>query len=96
MIDGYPLYGPYGYTTGSTTIKRMVTGYSKRTDMTTTRSTLRSCTTLGVCTSTPATSNGPDISTTYPIGNLIQDWVWNTGNDLGIDLTFYLKSNSFK
>ena len=84
MLDGYPLYGPYGYTTtASSAIKRITTGYSKRTDMGSTRTTLQSCTTSGSCTSTPASSAGPPISTTYPIGNMIQDWVWNTGSDLG-------------
>jgi hypothetical protein len=33
FILGYPLYGPYGYATGSRTVKLMKTGYAKRTDM---------------------------------------------------------------
>ena len=42
MLDGYPIYGPYGFTTGTTTVKFMVTGYAKRTDMAGVRHTLLS------------------------------------------------------
>ena len=34
--------GPYGFTTGTTTVKFMVTGYAKRTDMAGVRHTLLS------------------------------------------------------
>ena len=86
MYDGYPLYGPYGYTSSTNlTIKRMITGYQLRTDMTSTRTSLLNCAT-GTCITTTLTTTtqcGPPINNTYPLGNLIQDWVWKTGSDLG-------------
>ena len=62
----------------------MQTGYAKRTDMAGVRHTLLSCAT-GTCTTTNLFSSqyGPDISTTYPLGSMIQDWVWQSGSDLG-------------
>ena len=36
MFDGYPVYGPYAYSSANdstSSIKRMVTGYALRTDM---------------------------------------------------------------
>jgi len=65
----------------------MQTGYATRTDMNGVRHSLLSCAT-GTCVTTNLTSSqyGPDISTTYPIGDLIQDWVWQSGSDLGFKL----------
>lgn len=87
MLDGYPIYGPYGYVSSTNlTVKQMLTGYQLRTDMTTTRTTLLDCSN-GTCITTSLSSTtqcGPSISTTYPLGNLIQDYVWKSGNDLGI------------
>ena len=92
MLDGYPIYGPYGYASSTNkTIKQMITGYRLRTDMNTSRTTLLDCST-GTCITTSLNANtqcGPPISTTYPLGNLIQDYVWKSGNDLGILKFFY-------
>ena len=86
MLDGYPLYGPYGYTSSSNkTIKLMQTGYQLRTDMTTNRTSLLDCSN-GTCITTTlnsATQCGPAINSVYPLGNMIQDYVWKTGSDLG-------------
>ena len=62
----------------------MQTGYAMRTDMGSVRQTLINCET-GTCATTTLNPSqyGPNISTTYPLGNLIQDWVWQTGSDLG-------------
>ena len=85
LLDGYPIYGPYGYTsTASSAIKLMQTGYQLRTDMNGVRQTLLNCAT-GTCVTTTLSSSsyGPSISATVPLGNLIQDWVWKSGSDLG-------------
>ena len=62
----------------------MQTGYAMRTDMDNVRQTLINCQT-GTCVTTTLTPSqyGPNISTTFPLSNLIQDWVWQTGSDLG-------------
>jgi hypothetical protein len=86
MLDGFPLYGPYGYTTSSSSaIKRMTTGWALRTDMAGVRQTTLTCPDAGgSCTTTTLSSTkyGPAINTTYPIGNMIEDYVWKYGNDL--------------
>lgn len=90
MMDGYPIYGPYGYTSNTNlTIKQMISGYQLRTDLATNsvRNTLMSCAS-GTCVTTNAQYCGPTVSTTYPLGNLIQDWVWKSGSDLGIFFIF--------
>jgi len=94
MFDGYPLYGPYGYASSTNkTIKQIMSGYQLRTDMTTTRTTLLDCST-GTCVTTQLSSTtqcGPPINTTYPVGNMIQDYVWKTGYDLG-EIYLFLKN----
>ena len=73
------LHRPYGYQTGTTTVKFMTTGYAKRTDMGSVRQTLKSSS--GAITT--ASSYGPAIDTlttitypwtgsTYPLGTFIQ------------------------
>ena len=92
MLDGYPLYGPYGYATGTTTVKLMATGYDKRTDMNGIRHTLLS--NSGVTTTLASSQYGPNVDTTtnltipwagstYPLGTFIQDYVWTNIGDLG-------------
>ncbi len=76
-FDGYPVYGPYGYSTAtnsSSAVTRMKTGYSLRNI--TTRTTLP----YGVT----ATQTGPPVNATYPIGFYCEDYEWlaTNGGDL--------------
>lgn len=68
MFDGYPLYGPYGYsnTNGTGSIRRMRSGYVKRNI--TTRTTLPNGTVL------PSNQWGPAVSSTYPLGCFTEDY----------------------
>lgn len=66
-FDGFPIYGPYGYsspTDANSGITRMVSGYELRNI--TTRTTLPG--------GAAASFAGPDVSVTYPIGTYIQDY----------------------
>lgn len=65
-FDGFPVYGAYGYSSASSvsSIKRMKSSYAKRNI--TTRTTLPG--------GNPASSNGPAVSTTYPLGYYIEDF----------------------
>jgi YHYH protein/Secretion system C-terminal sorting domain len=67
-FDGYPIYGPYAYTstTGVSAIKRIVSSYRQRTM--TTRRTLAGGTMLST------NQFGPDVSTQYPLGYYIEDF----------------------
>ena len=68
MFDGYPLYGPYGYSTvnGTGGIRRMKTGFVKRNI--TTRTTLPDGTVL------PSNQWGPAVSSQYPLGCFTEDY----------------------
>lgn len=82
MLDGLPVYGPYGYSTATDAnsgVRRMVGGF-----------VLRDGTTAGVDNistagrTVPAWSlrnggssvAGPTVSTTYPLGRYIEDWAY--------------------
>jgi hypothetical protein len=81
--DGYPLYGPYGYsnpTNANSGIRRMVSGYVPRnglngTDNLSTNGAVRS--TIPVWAQTfykvGANQNGPEVSTSYPFGRYMED-----------------------
>jgi autotransporter-associated beta strand protein len=83
MIDGLPVYGPYGYSSSmdaGSGVRRMVGGFVKR-DGTTTG--VDNITTAG--RTLPAwmlrnngntSAAGPTVSTTYPLGRYIQDWAY--------------------
>ena len=79
-FDGYPVYGPYGYSNPSdatSAVTRMKTGYS-----------LRSITdrhTLPYGVSLTTAQYGPDISTTYPIGFYCEDYEWLAANGGDLD-----------
>ncbi|MES2701506.1 MAG: YHYH protein [Bacteroidota bacterium] len=78
-FDGYPVYGPYGYTnpTDATSgVTRMKSGYSLRSI--TNRHTLP----YGVALTTA--QYGPDVNATYPIGTYCEDYEWllSNGGDL--------------
>jgi hypothetical protein len=79
-FDGYPVYGPYGYSTATdanSAVTRMKTGYALRNI--TTRTTLPDGST--------ASQTGPSVSATYPIGYYIEDYQWSASN--GGDLDAY-------
>lgn len=76
-FDGFPVYGAYGYTNtdGTGAIKRMASSYQLRNI--TDRTTLPGGAT--------ASSAGPAISASYPLGAYIQDYEFVTGSgDLDI------------
>jgi hypothetical protein len=74
VIDGYPIYGPFGYTnanSNSSAIKRMVPSYPARNI--TTRTTLPDGTVLTTA------QNGPPVNSAYPIGAYAEDYVYTAG-----------------
>ncbi len=76
-FDGYPIYGPYGYTTANnanSAIKLMASGYALRSGMTARDKTSSTGTTL------TGTSIGPAVNTTYPLGSFIEDYEWAAAN----------------
>jgi hypothetical protein len=71
MFDGYPIYGAYAYadTMGGGGIRRMRSGYRLRADQS--RTTKPDGTT--------ASTAGPAVSSTYPMGCLLWDYEWVAG-----------------
>jgi hypothetical protein len=92
--DGYPIYGPYGYSTAtsaSSGVRRMVSSYALRTDNTTTRTSLPGWAAVAQGFSTTmatyaltSTQYGPAVSTTYPLGRYIEDYQY-TANSGDLD-----------
>jgi len=88
--DGYPVYGPYGYSTAtsaSSGVRRMVSSYALRTDNTTTRTSLpgwaavaQGFSTTMATYSLTATQYGPPVSSTYPLGRYIEDYQYTAGS----------------
>ncbi|HLP11187.1 MAG TPA: YHYH protein [Flavobacteriales bacterium] len=79
-FDGYPVYGPYGYSTpmsSASAVTRMKTGYSLRSI--TVRQTLPDGTVLS------AGQYGPAVSSTYPIGTYCEDYEWLAANGGDLD-----------
>ncbi len=77
-FDGYPVYGPYGYSTAmnsSSGVTRMKTGYSLRNI--TTRTILPDGST--------ASQTGPAVNGTYPIGTYVEDYEWLSANGGDLD-----------
>jgi hypothetical protein len=74
-FDGFPVYGPYGYSNpnGTGGIRRMTTSYLKRTTMVN-RDTLPNGTILS-----PA-DYGPAVSVTYPLGDYVEDYKYIAGS----------------
>ena len=70
-FDGYPIYGPYGYSNPNATssIKLITSGYALRGIAT--RTTLANGTTV---------SAGPEVNSTYPLGSFLEDYMWQAGN----------------
>ncbi len=82
-FDGYPIYGPYGYSdpmNANSAIKRIKSGFRLR--MITQRISIPDWT-LSFHTGIPQqlTSNqyGPDVSETYPLGRYHEDFEWVSG-----------------
>ena len=74
-LDGYPIYGPFGYSTATNAnsgITRMLSGYELRNI--TTRTTLPD--------GSSPTHSGPNVSVTYPLGTYIQDYEYTGNGDL--------------
>jgi len=76
-FDGYPIYGPYGYsnTDGTGGVRRMVSGYALRSIAN--RNTLADGTDL-----TGTGLEGPSINATYPLGTFAEDYEYTGGGDL--------------
>ncbi len=77
-FDGYPIYGPYGYSTATnaaSTVTRLKSGYSLRNI--TTRTTLP----YGVT----ASQTGPPVNATYPLGTYCEDYEWLASNNGDLD-----------
>lgn len=76
-LDGYPIYGPYGYTDArnpNSAIKRMKSGYRLRTI--TRRDSLPDWALAyhpGVAQALPAAQQGPPINDRFPLGRYIED-----------------------
>lgn len=84
-FDGYPVYGPYGYSTATSAtsgVRRMVSSYALRTDNTTTRTTLPAwaATYQNMSATLTATEYGPAVSTTYPLGRYVEDYNYTAGS----------------
>jgi YHYH protein/Secretion system C-terminal sorting domain len=71
MFDGYPIYGAYAYadTAGGGVIKRMRSSYRLRTDSSRTTKP----------DGTAASTAGPAVSSTYPMGCLLWDYEYVAG-----------------
>ena len=82
-LDGYPIYGPYGYSNPmdtSSPIKRINPGYQLRNI--TQRTSLPSWSLPnhpGISQNLTSTQYGPDVSTTFPLGRYVEDYDWVSG-----------------
>ena len=81
-FDGYPVYGAYAYanTNGTGAIKRMTPSYVLAAS---TGTVLLGANTASAAASptTPTTRNGgPPVNTTYPLGNMLEDYVYIAGS----------------
>lgn len=87
-FDGFPVYGAYAYTNtnGTGAIKRMVPSFVLAPS---TGSVLLGANTASAAASatTPTTRNGgPPVNSTYPLGNMLEDYVYVAGSG---DLDFH-------
>lgn len=74
-FDGYPIYGPYGYSDpedAESSVTRLQSGYSLRNISS--RKTLADGTTLATA------DQGPSINDEYPLGYFLQDYEWLESN----------------
>jgi arylsulfatase A-like enzyme len=99
-FDGFPLYGPYGYSVPlnpNSGVRRMISGYQKRdgsngsTNLAATgRTTLPTWITRNEASRTnPLAANqyGPAVNATYPLGRYLEDYDYkgDRGFTLGVD-----------
>lgn len=81
--DGYPIYGPYGYsdpTNAGSAIKRIKSGFRLRSI--TQRHTLPDWSLpnhTSVSQTLTSTQYGPDVSSTFPLGRYVEDFEWVSG-----------------
>lgn len=82
-FDGYPIYGPYGYSdamNASSAVKRIKPGFRLRTmTQRTTLPTWALAHHAGVSQNLATTQYGPDVSDVYPLGRYVEDYEWVTG-----------------
>ena len=80
-FDGYPIYGPYGYSNATNTnsaIRRIISGYVPRdgnygtTNLNVTGRTSYPQWALDI--GKPTTNNGPNVSASFPMGWYVQDY----------------------
>jgi hypothetical protein len=79
-FDGFPIYGPYGYSdpnNASSAIKRITSSYTLRSDLATTGSQRKSVTENGTTLATNLW--GPNVSSTYPAGSFKEDYKYVAG-----------------
>lgn len=81
-FDGFPVYGAFAYTNinGTGAIKRMVSSYVLAPS---TGSVLLGANTASAAASptTPTSRNaGPPVNVTYPLGNMLEDYVYSAGS----------------
>jgi hypothetical protein len=84
-FDGYPVYGPYAYSTAASAtsgVRRIVSSYALRTDNTTTRTTLPAwaATYQGISATLTSSEYGPTVSATYPLGRYVEDYDFTAGS----------------
>jgi uncharacterized protein (TIGR03437 family) len=81
--DGYPIYGPYGYTdptNSASPVKRLVSSYQLRSI--TTRTSLPTWSLpnhSGVSQQLTSSQYGPPVSTGYPLGRYLEDYDYISG-----------------
>lgn len=109
MADGYPVYGPYGYSSAMNSgsgIRRMISGYIKRdgTDGSTNlnvtgRTTLPQWATTAQGRSAVLTTGqyGPAVNTTYVLGHYLEDYDYlgDLGKTQGSDFDLDLYNGRF-
>jgi len=82
-LDGYPIYGPYGYsdpTKATSAIKRVASGFRLRSI--TTRTSLPDWSLpnhTGVSQQLTAAQAGPAVNATFPVGRYLEDYEWAAG-----------------
>jgi uncharacterized protein (TIGR03437 family) len=83
-LDGYPIYGPYGYTNPAdpkSPIKRMVSGFQLRNI--TQRSSLPTWSLPNhnnISQTLTATQYGPPVTAIFSLGRYVEDYDWASGN----------------
>jgi hypothetical protein len=95
VADGYPIYGPYGYSSASNSasgIRRMISGYVLRNGQSNTANlTVTGRTTIPQWAvrlfSVSASQSGPNVSTSYPLGRYMEDndYLGDLGYTKGVD-----------